>query len=71
MVTKTVKIKKKVSDVGDVELVEQEQEIEEAIIDSETGETKIVKKTVSAKIIFLINFFIIYQVIQKVAIPKG
>ncbi|EAR99595.2 hypothetical protein TTHERM_00138580 (macronuclear) [Tetrahymena thermophila SB210] len=55
MVKKTIKIKKKLSNVDDLEVVEQEHEIEETVVDPITGQQKIIKK----------------KVLRKVAVPKS
>ncbi|KAL4457103.1 hypothetical protein ABPG74_014741 [Tetrahymena malaccensis] len=55
MVKKTIKIKKRLSNVDDLEVVEQEHEIEETVIDPTTGQSKVIKK----------------KVLRKVAVPKS
>ncbi|KAL4508254.1 hypothetical protein ABPG72_003558 [Tetrahymena utriculariae] len=55
MVKKTIKIKKKLSNVDDLEVVEQEHEIEETVVDPITAQSKIIKK----------------KVLRKVAVPKS
>jgi len=54
MVKKTVNIRKKLSNMDDVEVVDQEQEVEVTEVDPVTGETRTTTK----------------KVIKKVAVPK-